>query len=135
MRVTGAKMARFLAVGSVGFVTDAAVFFGFVYGFGGTIVAARVLASLIAMSVTWALNRSVTFSDGRMQNRTAEYGKYLVASFVGMGANLVVLTEAGKVDAGFYHVPAYLLGALAGLLVNYALYDRLVFNGQGSPGR
>jgi len=132
---TGAKLARFLAVGGIGFVTDAAVFFGFVYGFGGTIVAARVLASLIAMSVTWALNRSVTFSDGRMQNRSAEYGKYLVASFVGMGANLVVLAEASKVDAGFYHLPAYLLGALAGLLVNYALYDRLVFNGHGNPGR
>ena len=96
-------MTRFLFAGGVGFVTDAVVFFGFVYGFGGSIIAARVLASLVAMTVTWILNRSMTFADGRMQNRTAEYGKYLIASFVGMGANLVVLNEASKIDANFYH--------------------------------
>ncbi|WP_189363051.1 MULTISPECIES: GtrA family protein [unclassified Mesorhizobium] len=134
MSVTSAKIARFIFAGGIGFVTDGAVFFGFVYGFGGSIIAARVLASLVAMTVTWALNRSMTFIDGRMQNRTAEYGKYLIASFVGMGANLIVLNEASKIDANFYHVPAYLLGAIAGLVVNYALYDRIVFNGHRSLG-
>ncbi|MGB3864279.1 MAG: GtrA family protein [Xanthobacteraceae bacterium] len=122
------KPWRFLVVGSIGFATDATVFFGCVYELGWLIVSARVAASLIAMTVTWLLNRSITFADGRMERQSFEYVKYLIASLIGMSANLIVLDIASVFDRGLYHVPSYLLGAAAGLVVNYTLYDRLVFN-------
>lgn len=46
------KPWRFLVVGSIGFATDAAVFFWCVYEFGWPMSSARVAASLIAMTVT-----------------------------------------------------------------------------------
>lgn len=63
-----------------------------------------------------------------MQRQSFEYVKYLIASLIGMSANLIVLDIASVFDRGLYHVPSYLLGAAAGLVVNYTLYDRLVFN-------
>lgn len=123
------KAGLFLSVGAVGLVVDASVFFGATAALGLTFTPARLLASLVALTVTWVLNRSLAFRSGRLKNIAAEYLRYLAASSVGALANLAAAYPIALYDSGLHHLPAYIVGAAVGLSVNYLLYDRLVFSG------
>jgi putative flippase GtrA len=123
------KAGLFLSVGVVGLLVDAIVFFSAAVWLQLGFAPARLLASLIALTVTWWLNRSLAFREGRLANLLAEYFRYLAASSVGALANLAVSYPVSLFDAGLHHVPAYVIGAGAGLVVNYLLYDHLVFAG------
>jgi putative flippase GtrA len=124
------KILRFVGAGTVGFVIDAVVFFMLLRGLNLHFVACRVTASLIAMLATWSLNRQHAFHDGKTKNRIAELVRYILASSSSIAVNLATLALVFPHDAQFLHVPAYILGAAAGMVANYILYDRLVFRGE-----
>lgn len=50
----------------------------------------------------------------KLERQSLRYAKYLIASLIGMSANLTVLGVASVFDRGLYHVLSYLLGAAAG---------------------
>jgi putative flippase GtrA len=121
-----ATFSRFLGVGAVGFVVDAAVFFCVTQLLHQHYVTGRVAASFIAILVTWALNRRFTFAAGRHQP-LQEFLRYFGASLIGAAANLAVLSLIAPFDAALAHVPAYVAGTAAGLVANFALYQWVVF--------
>lgn len=121
------KAPRYLGVGAIGFGIDAVVFFTLIGPFGTYFGVARLAASFIAVTVTWLLNRTLTFRSGRTGTVAGEYVRYLVASALGALANLAAFSACAPFDAGLGHVPAYGMGALAGILVNFTLYDNMVF--------
>lgn len=121
------KISFFLAAGAIGFIIDAVFFFILLQGIGVSILWSRVIASCFAIFITWLLNRSYAFRGARVGTILSEFGRYLLASFLGASANLIVLLLVASQDAVAYHIPAYILGAGAGLIVNYVLYDRFVF--------
>jgi len=123
------KAGLFLGVGAVGLLVDALVFFSATAWLGLAFILSRVLASLTALTVTWGLNRSLAFRTGRLANILVEYLRYLAASSAGALANLAAAYPIALQDAALYHLPAYVVGAAVGLVVNYLLYDRLVFSG------
>lgn len=132
-RVVG-KLPQFLGVGAIGFVVDACVFFGLTVGLGIAYGWARAAASLIALVVTWRLNRTSTFVDGRVDTAPVEFLRYLAASLLGAGANFAMLSVIVPYDSAFLHVPAYIAGTAAGLIVNFLLYDKFVFRGRSGSG-
>ncbi len=82
------RPARFLAVGSLGLVTDIGIFTLF-YGFGVHPLVARALSLSVAMLVTWRLNRAVTFdSSGRQQHKEAM--RYAAVTAAAQGTSYAV---------------------------------------------
>lgn len=132
VRLAG-KLRSFLGVGAIGFLVDALVFFCMTAALDLSYVWARLTASLIALTATFFLNRSVTFADGRIDPVAIEFMRYMGASALGAFANLAVLTLIAPYDEALRHVPAYIAGAAAGLIVNFMTYDRFVFRGRPAP--
>lgn len=121
-----ATFFRFAAVGSVGFVADAALFFLLLHALSWHWAPARLVAFLGAVTLTWAGNRSYTFGSQGAPRREAL--RYLLAQSTGCGINyltfLAVMTT-GAADSRL--ILPYLLGTAAGLVFNYAAARGFVF--------
>ncbi|MGB3501420.1 MAG: GtrA family protein [Mesorhizobium sp.] len=128
---TARKFGGFLGAGAIGFSVDAVVFFTLVLGLGAHFSVGRVVASAIAMTATWLINRSFAFRTGRLNSKANEALRYYAASICGALANLAVVAMFFTRFPVFNHIPVYIAGTAAGLVVNYVLYDKFVFRGNG----
>jgi putative flippase GtrA len=77
--------ARFCAVGVVGFVVDAGLTLALTQMAGWQPLPGRVLAFLVAATVTWSLNRRFTF---RSDKGAATWAPYVALTAVGAGINV-----------------------------------------------
>jgi len=85
------QMARFLLVGAVGFVVDAAALLLLTHGLGVSPVWGRIPSLLIAITTTWWLHRHFTFVWARHAKPSArEWLRFALANAVGNGANLAL---------------------------------------------
>lgn len=121
------RIRSFLGVGAIGFAIDSALFFGLTQYWGVHYIWARCVASAIAITATWLMNRSITFAGEKAHSMPVEFVRYLIASVAGALANLAALSIVAPFDAALHHVPAYIIGAIAGLFVNFLLYKKFVF--------
>lgn len=126
-RALRTRFGLFLVAGAAGFLADATVFFTLLHGAGLDTIGCRVAASAVAVTVTWSINRTFAFRDGQRGPILAEYGRYVLASLAGAAANLAAFAAVAPHDAAAFHVPAYGIGTAVGLVVNFLLYDRVVF--------
>ena len=115
-------------VGTLGFLADTAV----VYALRGALglYGARAVSFLVAVTLTWALNRSWTFRGARPRGSLAQQWALFVAAN-SSGAALNIATYVVLVAAVPYcaanPVVAVGAGAVAGMFVNFALSRRVVF--------
>lgn len=123
------RFSRFLGIGAVGFVVDLSVFTLAIEGLKLAPIAARLVAFVSAATLTWALNRRFTFADRASDRRTSELGRYALSSVVAGAVNLTVYSAILFVFGTARPIPylALAAGVGAGLLINFGLYDRLVF--------
>jgi putative flippase GtrA len=121
------KLFLFLVAGASGFLLDSVVFFLLLYFIKLHFVWCRAIASLFAMVFTWKLNRNLAFKKQKSLSKPQELTRYILASLFGAFANLIIFAAVMPFDQKMYHLPSYVLGALGGLIVNYFLYDKLVF--------
>jgi len=77
--------ARFCAVGVVGFVVDAGVTLALTQIAGWQPLPGRVLAFVIAATVTWTLNRRFTF---RSEKGASTWAPYVALTGIGAGINV-----------------------------------------------
>jgi len=120
-------ISQFLGVGFIGFCVDALIFFTVINFLNSPLALGRALASTVAISSTWLLNRRVTFAHKKSTKLLNEWLRYSFASLIGALANFLTLFYVSPFDAEFYHIPAYLFGTAAGLVVNFILYQTIVF--------
>jgi putative flippase GtrA len=131
--VQGAPV-RFILVGIIGFVVDAAVLHVLVTGTGARPMAGRVGSFVCASFVTWRLNRRYTFAGRSIGSGSiSEWLRYLWASGVGAVVNYsvfaaLVLTLPIVAGTPTLGVAA---GSLVGMIVNFTLYKVLVFHSRG----
>lgn len=119
-------LLRFSGVGAVGFVVDALVFFFVVNGLHANWAAARALAFLCAVGVTWQGNRRVTF--GSNASPRGESVRYLAVQCGGCLVNYGAFVACAKIlDPGGWLVVPYLAGTAAGMIFNYTLSRCFVF--------
>lgn len=92
--------------------------------------AGRVVSFLTAATVTWCLNRTYTYRDHVTHHRHSEqWLMYLAASVIGAAANYGVYAALVYAVPLANHYPtlAVAAGSLAGMVVNFNLYSRIVF--------
>jgi len=93
--------------------------------------AGRVASFSIAVLVTWALNRTFTFSDRRTSNWMQELALYVGSQSFGALTNMAVYAAAIFLSDWMHTYPlaALALGSAAGLVVNYTAAHFVVFRG------
>ncbi len=128
-----AELLRFGVVGTLGFVVDAGVLTAaLALGLGPWF--GRLLSFLVAASTTYALNRAWTFRHRAGAPGAAQWARFVAVNLAGFTANfgtyalLIALSDTVAAEP----VLGVAAGALAGLVLNFGLSRRLVFNAE--PG-
>jgi putative flippase GtrA len=126
-------LLRFALVGALGFVVDGGVMQALTMATGVSPLAARAVSFPLALSATWALNRSWTFSTGRERAPLDQYRRYLAVQIFGFVVNYALFAALVRSGGIWQEVPlvALLAGGLTSMVATYALSRSLVF----SPAR
>jgi putative flippase GtrA len=116
------KTIGFLIVGSLGFLTDLLVLLALMF-VGVAPVIARLLSISVAMTLTWALNRSFSFGAST-RSAAQEYGRYAVIALIAAGVNYGVYLIGLQ-----YVTPTYAMiaGSAVAMTLSFTGYDRWVF--------
>lgn len=128
-RAAWRRRVGYLVAGGLGFAVDAAVLSALVHLAGWGPIAARGPSFLLAVSVTWLINRRHAFAGRRVHAAGTEYRLYFLVQVAGALANLAVFAVLIRLVPGLAAIPVLplLVGAVAGLFVNYRLSCRIVF--------
>ena len=123
-----AELARFAAVGAIGFVVDAAVLQLLVSVASWSPFAARAVSFPVALACTFTLNRLWTFRGLRLPLARA-YGAYGAIQVVGALINLFVFSACVVLAPPLYERPVIALGigATVALLFNFYATRSVVF--------
>ncbi|MDZ7790205.1 MAG: GtrA family protein [Xanthomonadales bacterium] len=123
------RFIRFAIVGTAGFVVDAAVLYALLTLVDAGPLTARIPSFLCAATFTWALNRRWTFAAPREERQLRQWGAYTLAMVCGAAVNYgcYALMVIALPDLPATPLAALAAGSLAGLAVNFALAERVVF--------
>lgn len=122
------QLARFLAVGAVGFVVDVGVLALLIYGLGygqagGGLVGSRVVSFFAAIAVTFLLNARYTFGASI---RRARLSRYVVIQVLGALLNIGTYTflVLGPLERPLI---ALAIGSAVATVSNFVLVRRFVY--------
>jgi len=125
--ILGAQFVQFATVGVAGLMVDAVVVYA-TRGWAG-LYAAGLLSYLVAVTVTWALNRMWTFRGLGQGSALRQWARFVVANLLGFVLNrgtyfTLVTVSPLCADQPIYAVAA---GAVAGMFANFNLSRGVVF--------
>ena len=133
------RLARFAAVGVVGFLVDGAVLELARAWLGWGNLAARAPSFIAAVLTTWLLNRRLAFGRTGAAGAGAllsEFGRYFTVSLGGNFVNIAVYVALALTLFARYPLAALAAASLAGMLVNFIGYSRWVYGvGRDSVSR
>lgn len=128
-------LAWFGLTGVVGFVVDAGVLHLMVTRWNANLFLARACSFTCAVTTTWMINRTVTFSMGHRTARRllAEWAAYFMASAGGGSVNYVVFVLAVHLSSTLYETPSIAvgIGTLVGTAFNFVMYAKYIFRKRG----
>jgi putative flippase GtrA len=125
------RAALFIGVGAINTVLDIAAFACFYQLLGIAIIPANIMAFLIAVTNSYALNFLITFADRRSGPPTfAGFVRFLLVALMALGASTTVVYFVAMV---VHPLLAKLVATAASTLVNYVGCHRFVFSGSGIP--
>lgn len=133
MRTLAGELARFAAVGTVGFGVDAGITLALSQMLQWSAQGARLPAFLIAATLTWALNRRFTFRSTVGPRSWLPYAALSsLGALINYGVYLAWLRFAG-------YAPGQILlgiffGAAVALQFNFTISRRLIFSRQRPTG-
>ena len=137
-RAIALKAVSFAAVGVVNSVIDFGVFWIAVQYFAMPLIPANVLAWVIAVSNSYAMNSFITFAhESNRQLRWRAYATFLGAGLAGLVVNTGTLVTAVALMPRLIDDPTLQLAAakgcaiLASFLVNFSLSNFVVFRKRG----
>ena len=124
---------RFSAVGVAGFAVDGGVLTALMTAANFGAYEARLISFSMAVTVTWWLNRRLTFRDGRRAAAGRQFALYFGIQIIGALSNLAVFALLLETVDLFQRLPilALTVGAVVGLCVNYAGSARYAFARSG----
>ncbi|WP_161993206.1 GtrA family protein [Lacisediminimonas profundi] len=121
-----AQFLRFCLVGGIGFLVDAGLTLWLQQRWHAAVLESRLLAFVIAATVTWALNRSYTFAS------TAGAGSWLrylfltaAGALINIGLYLAWLTVFGAGSANV--LAGVALGSIVAMGFNFTVSRKFVF--------
>lgn len=133
-RLLTREILTFLAVGGTGYVVDVAAFnllrsTGPLAGVDPA--AARTVAVAVAMVVTYAGNRTLTWRGETSGNRRREVGLFVLFNIIGFGFSVVTLVLShdvlGLTSRLADNVSANVIGLALGTVFRFLTYRRFVF--------
>ena len=111
-------LTRFLAVGCIGLAVDAAAY-TIIDGWLGVPAVSRLFSLLLATSVTWQLNRHVTFrAAGR--DRAAQALRYTIVAATSQSISYATFLLIIALVPTIPHLLALLSGAVLGAVVGFS---------------
>lgn len=127
--------ARFLTVGALSTVIEIAAFNVLAYAFGWNVVAAKVVASLIALVNAYFGNRQWAFRGRSRRRRWVEISLFLVVNLgcTALGALLVWLgvlgfeAVTGSAAGPFATNAVNLVSIVVVVMVRFVFYHKVVF--------
>ena len=121
---------RFAIVGAAGFIVDAGTLHLAVHNINAGFYTGRVISYLAAATFTWMLNRRYTFAGQQDHNRIREYLKFLGANAAGglLNYSIYALLIHASQTVRQWPTIGVAAGSIGGLIVNFLLSRRLVFN-------
>ena len=84
------RLSRFTFVGFVGFLVDGGILVLMHDVFGVNPYASRCVSFPVAMTVTWLMNRLLTFSDRKDARAGSELGRYATVAIAGALLNMLI---------------------------------------------
>lgn len=136
LRARLTELARFSSVGAVAFVVDMGTYNLLRFGpgdvLGGHPLTARVIAVLLATTVSWLGSRYWTFADQRSDRRGREAVLFALINVLGIVASVGTLAFThGVLDRSgpWWDNVANIIGIGLGTVVRYAGYKLFVFTG------
>lgn len=126
------QFIAFCSVGLVGLIVDDGSLSILNRGLGLDPYTARLISELaIAMTVTWLLNRSITFRNRRDQPLWQEYLRFAAVNSVGNLANYAAYSGLIGYVSPFTQIPelAIPIGTAVGVAFNFTGSKYLVFRG------
>jgi putative flippase GtrA len=120
------RFGWFLVAGTIGFLADAGMLALLLHVSPLGPFAARIIAILFAMAVTWSFNRAVTFGRSRfpMLLEGARYGSVGLLSAL---ANYAVYAGLLLALPWLHPLAAVVVASLAAMTLSWAGYSRFVF--------
>lgn len=129
-RILLRQFLLFGIVGCIGFLFDSTALSVLVRVIGLGALEGRVLSYLGAATLTWFLNRRVTFAAARSDSPGSEWAKFILLNVSGGAVNYAVyavyITVHGVTAPSL--VTGVAAGSLAGMTVNFYVSRRFVFN-------
>lgn len=104
------KIVLFTITGTLGFIVDSGIFSYLYYIESFNMIFSRIISFIIAVLVTWILNRSFTFENNSKMKKTKEYLHYLKIQLTGAIINFIIFFSFIYFLEIFKDIP---LGALA----------------------
>lgn len=125
---------RFVVVGGIGFLVDAAVLTLLVNANGWNPFYARLASFAVAVTATWLLNRRYTFAHRRRHRTHTEYSRYVLVQSLGAALNFAVyaLCLAGAPWLRELPILALAAGSVVAMGFNFWAMQWLVFPNSGS---
>lgn len=133
------QFAMFCVAGGLAFLVDAGVLHVLVSSAYADPYSARLVSFLCAVTTTWWFNRRFTFFDATDSSPVRQWLRYVVSQLGGFSVNYAVYAALVLLVplVSRWPVLGVAAGSIAGLLVNFVLARRYVFereNGAGSAG-
>lgn len=124
------SLLRFALIGALGFLVDGGLLSGLVTLAGVDALRARFVSFSAAVTVTYVLNRALTFRDTTAQPGLLQWAHYMTVNAVGALINLSVYVAMVAMIEKMAKEPMVplALGAAVSLMFNYAASRRLVFH-------
>lgn len=122
------QLFHFALVGSLGFVVDVGTLFGLYFlGFG--YYSGRLISFICAATCTWLMNRNLVFTKNNELTLTQELTRYYSSMAFGGLINYSVysITILLSPKVPLTMLLGVALGSLSGLLVNYTLAKKIVY--------
>ena len=129
MRQELRQFIPFCIVGGIGFLVDAGILGLLVHGYDADPLLSRLLSFPCAMTVTWYLNRRVTFSHAVSKHTGQEWFRYALVSVAGNLVNFIVYVACIQFSRLMYSYPeiALVIAAFVALIFNYIGLSRYTF--------
>ena len=124
------EIARFIIVGTAGFLTDAAVLFLLTRSIGIDPFVARLFSFPPAFFVTWLLNRYWTFTNGQKRPIGQQFLAYIFVQISGLATNYAVYAVLLLYATYVFFDPIVALAAasVAAAVVTFALSKTVIFS-------
>lgn len=121
---------RFCLVGGIGFLVDAGVMSVLHYRYGQGVLLARLCSFTVAATVTWLLNRKITFPSSASPRHMKEWSRYGAVAIVGATINFAIFLGLVRWGPGVASLPllALTIASVFALLFTYTGSRLFVFS-------